>query len=139
MTATGARGSVFGGGGGASSVRFSRPWDNGNAGPPAKRASKEHVDSTRFASLRVEHFVDANIASRAAIFENGFNDAVPRRVSEIASKFENKAGDNATPVKFIAAEDIRPGSIVRPWPESPLRESNAVSPKHHLAPGAASA
>lgn len=105
------------------SVRFSRPWDN------STKQKRDSGDSTGYASLRVEHFVDANIASRAAIFENGgVGDSASRRVVDLASRFESNPS--------VASHDsIRPGSVVRPWPDTFLRESNAISPKTHKVPG----
>lgn len=96
---------------GGAATRFSRPWDNQN-GPPAP---PDGFDANGFASLRVEHFVDVNIASRAAMFENTLDDDAPVKVGKIAARFEQ-----------LEEDEIRPGSLVTPWPE-PLRPSNAMA------------
>lgn len=85
-----------------------RPWDNED-----KQADGSAESTTRFASLRVEHFVEAGIAGRAAMFENAGATA-SMRVADIANKFES----------LSAQEDPRSDSVVRPWSKPVLRESN---------------
>ncbi len=85
-----------------------RPWDNHD-----KQCGGGGENSTRFASLRVEHFVEASIAGRAAMFENS-PATTSMRVADIANKFES----------LSAREDSRTDSVVRPWRRSVLCESS---------------
>lgn len=114
----------------ATSSRISRPWDNFACEPPPKRPSPAHprkADDDRFASLRVEHFVEADIASRAKAFLEE-NNAPPRGVIELASKFDAKAG--AVPVQ----NQLDAQNASKACPDNPLKEIQQSSLASRGAP-----